>query len=235
MTVFTIAGKELRSYFTSPLAYVVTAGFLIVSGLFFALSVAATQEASMRFVLENIRVIFLFVTPLITMRLLAEEQASGTIELLLTSPVRDFELVLGKFLGALGLVVVMLALTLYYPFLLFIYGKPDIGPLISGYGGLILLSASFISLGLLTSALTKNQIVAAILSFALLLVFWLAGPVGDFFSGGMQDVFKYLSALDHYTNFSSGVVDTKDVVFYLSLAIGALFATVRIVEARRWL
>src|SRR5690242_9048053 len=133
MNILTIAGKELRSYFNSPLAYVITFGFLVITGIFFALSAVITKESSMRFTLENFRVILLFVTPLLTMRLLSEEQASGTIELMLTSPVRDYELVLGKFFGALALLCVMMALTLYYPFLLYIYGKPDTGPIISGY------------------------------------------------------------------------------------------------------
>ncbi|GIW06157.1 MAG: ABC transporter permease [Dehalococcoidia bacterium] len=235
MTVFTIAGKELRSYFTSPLAYVVTAGFLVITGIFFALSVVLTNQASLRFALDNFRVIFLFITPLITMRLLAEEQATGTIELVLTSPVRDWEVVLGKFLGALGLLCVMLALTLYYPFLLFVYGKPDPGPIISGYLGLVLLGAGFIAIGLLTSALTKNQIVAAVLAFAILLVFWLAAPIGDVFQGTLRDILRYVSALDHYNDFSRGVIDTKDIVYYLSLAAAALFATVQVVGARRWI
>lgn len=235
MTVLTIAGKELRTYFASPLAYVVTAGFLVVTGIFFALSVILTSQASLRFALDNFRVIFLFITPLITMRLLAEEQATGTIELVLTSPVRDWELVLGKFLGAFGLLGVMLGLTLYYPFLLFLYGNPDPGPIISGYLGLLLLGAGFLAVGLLTSALTKNQIVAAVLAFALLLVFWLAAPIGDVFQGALRDILRYLSAIDHYSDFSRGVIDTKDVVYYLSLAAAALFATVQVVGARRWL
>ncbi|MCS6801308.1 MAG: ABC transporter permease [Chloroflexota bacterium] len=235
MTVLTIAGKELRTYFASPLAYVVTAGFLVVTGIFFALSVILTNQASLRFALDNFRVIFLFITPLITMRLLAEEQATGTIELVLTSPVRDWELVLGKFLGALALLGVMLGLTLYYPFLLFIYGRPDPGPIISGYLGLILLGAGFIAIGLFTSALTKNQIIAAVLAFALLLVFWLAAPIGDVFQGVVRDVLRYLSAIDHYTDFSRGVIDTKDIVYYLSLTAAALFATVQVVGARRWI
>ncbi|MCL6649227.1 MAG: ABC transporter permease [Chloroflexi bacterium] len=234
MKVFTIAGKELRSYFASPLAYVVTAGFLVITGIFFALSVILTSEASLRFALDNFRVILLFITPLITMRLLAEEQATGTIELVLTSPVRDWELVVGKFLGALALFGVMLGLTLYYPFLLFLYGKPDPGPIVSGYLGLVLLGAGFIALGLLTSALTKNQIVAAVLAFAVLLLLWLASPIGDVFSGPARDILHYLSALDHYSDFSRGVIDTRDVVYYLSLAVAGLFATVQVVGARRW-
>ncbi|GIW12536.1 MAG: hypothetical protein KatS3mg061_3593 [Dehalococcoidia bacterium] len=234
MKVFTIAGKELRSYFASPLAYVVTAGFLVITGIFFALSVILTSEASLRFALDNFRVIFLFITPLITMRLLAEEQATGTIELVLTSPVRDWELVVGKFLGALALFGVMLGLTLYYPVLLFLYGKPDPGPIVSGYLGLLLLGAGFIALGLLTSALTKNQIVAAVLAFAVLLLLWLASPIGDVFSGPARDILRYLSALDHYSDFSRGVIDTRDVVYYLSLAVAGLFATVQVVGARRW-
>jgi ABC-2 type transport system permease protein len=234
MKVFTVAGKELRSYFASPLAYVVTAGFLVITGIFFALSVILTSEASLRFALDNFRVILLFITPLITMRLLAEEQATGTIELVLTSPVRDWELVVGKFLGALALFGVMLALTLYYPFLLFLYGKPDPGPIVSGYLGLVLLGAGFIALGLLTSALTKNQIVAAVLAFAILLLLWLASPIGDVFSGPVRDILRYLSALDHYSDFSRGVIDTRDVVYYLSLVVAGLFATVQVVGARRW-
>lgn len=233
MNVLTIAGKELHGYFTSPLAYMVIAGFLLITGIFFSVTTIFSQEANMRFVLENFRVVLLFVTPLITMRLLAEEQSTGTIELLLTSPVRDIELVLGKFLGAMGLIAVMLLITLYYPFLLFIYGKPDVGPIISGYLGLLLMCGAFTSLGLLMSAFTKNQIVAAILGFAVLLLFWLAGPIGDTVRGQIGDILKYLSSLDHYSDFARGVIDTRDVVYYLTITIAALFITVRVVETRR--
>ncbi len=233
-TILTIARRELNSYFASPIAYVVAAAFLVVTGFLFYLILAYSREASLRGIFANMSVLLLLVAPALTMRLLAEEQRSGTIELLLTAPVRDFEVVLGKFLGGLGLIAAMLALTLYYPLVLFLYGSPEKGHIISGYLGVLLLSAAFVAIGLFASSLTANQIVAAVVTFMILLLLWLIGAAADIASPPIADIFRYMSIERYYDDFTRGVVDSKAVVYFASVMVVFLFATVRSLETRRW-
>src|SRR5689334_12569319 len=172
--VWAVATRELRSYFLSPLAYVIIALFLALSGYLFALILANGREASLRGLVQNVSVLYLFIVPAISMRLLAEEQRTGTVELLLTNPVQEWEIVTGKFLASVMLLMIMLALTLLYPVFLFAFGNPDRGPIITGYLGVVLQAAAFLAVGLWASSMTQNQIVAAIIAFALLLVLWLS-------------------------------------------------------------
>src|SRR5439155_17935599 len=167
--------------------------------------------------------IMLLITPALTMRLLAEEQRTGTIELLLTSPVRDTELVVGKFVAGLGLVASMLALTVFYPILLSIYGSPDRAGIIGGYVGALLFGAAAVAVGLLTSALTSNQIVAAILCFAILLVLWAIDGLGGLAGGTAGAVLSYVAMYSHFTDLSRGVINSQDVVYFLSITAAALF------------
>ncbi len=233
-TILTIARRELNSYFASPVAYVVAAAFLVVTGFLFYLILAYSREASLRGIFANMSVLLLLVAPALTMRLLAEEQRSGTIELLLTAPVRDFEVVLGKFLGGLGLVVAMLALTLYYPLVLFLYGSPEKGHIIGGYLGVLLLSAAFVAIGLFASSLAANQIVAAVVAFTILLLLWLIGAAADIAGPPVADVFRYMAIDRYYDDFIRGVVDSKAVIYFASVMAVFLFATVRVLETRRW-
>jgi len=230
----TIARRELLAYFTSPIAYVVTAAFLAISGYLFAAILNITREATLRYLFGNLMVILLFVGPLLTMRLLAEEQRSGTIELLLTAPVRDWEVVLGKFLASLSLFLLILALTLYYPFILARFGEPDLQATAAGYLGLLLFGSSILSIGLFTSALTRNQIVAAILGVGLGLILWLVDAVGNFFGPPIAGVLDYLSLNQHFNDFTRGVVDSRDVIYYLSVVIAGIFLATRVLETRRW-
>jgi ABC-2 type transport system permease protein len=232
--VLAIAERELKSYFVSPVAYVVTALFLLISGYLFSVIVLNTNEASLRYLISNLSVIWLFITPALTMRLLAEESRSGTIELLLTNPVRDAEVVFGKYLGALGLLLVMVAFTLYYPFLLFMFGNPDRGPMVAGYLGVILQAAAFLSIGLLASSLTQNQIVAAVLTFAILLIMWLSESVANFIGRPASDIMRYLSVTSHFQDFSRGVIDTTHVIYFLSIVAASLFLTYLSLQTRRW-
>ena len=233
-TVLTVARRELESYFASPIAYIVTAAFLVVTGYLFSLILFYSREASLRGIFANISVLVLIVSPALTMRRLAEEQRTGTIELLLTSPVRDVEVVIGKFLGSMGLALGMLALTLYYPLILFLYGSPERGHIVSGYLGVILLSAAFIAIGLFASSLTSNQIVAAVLTFMALLMLWLIGAAADIASPPVSDILRYMSVDRYYADFTRGVVDSKAVVFFASVVAVFLFAAVRSLEMRRW-
>ena len=230
----TIARRELRSYFTSPVAYVVTAAFLVVTGYLFTVILSLSREASLRYLFGNMSVILLIISPALTMRLLAEEQRSGTIELLLTAPIRDHEVVLGKFIASLGLLATMLALTLYYPLLLFLYGNPEKGHIISGYLGTLLLGAAFLSIGLFASSLTANQIVAAVLTFMALLLLWLIGSAAQLAGPGLGDVLGYLAIDQHFNDFTRGIIASRAVVYFLSVVAVFLFATVRVLESRRW-
>lgn len=232
--VLAIAERELKSYFVSPVAYVIAAFFLLISGYLFAFILANTREATLRYLLSNLSVVWLFITPALTMRLLAEEQRTGTIELLMTNPIRDVEVALGKYLSALAFVAVMLLLTLYFPLLLFVFGSPDRGPILTGYLGVLLQGAAFLGIGLLASSLTQNQIVAAVVTFAVLLVLWLSDSVGGFLGGPVGSVFNYLSVTQHFQDFPRGVIDTRDVVYFLSVAVGTVFLTTLNLQARRW-
>lgn len=232
--LYTVARRELQSYFVSPLAYVITAIFLAITGYFFYVILYYSREATMRYLFGNMTIILMLLIPALTMRLLAEEQSRGTMELLLTAPVRDWEVVVGKYLAAVALFAVMLALTGYYPLVLNVYGDPDMGPVLGGYLGIFLLGASLLSLGLLASSVTSNQIIAAVLGLALVLGFWLIDALAGMVSGPLASVVGYLALSGHFQDFARGIIDTKDVIYMLSVVAGSLFVTTRIVEARRW-
>lgn len=230
----TIAERELKSYFVSPIAYVVMALFLVVTGFFFYVILGGSRQANLRDLFGNMAVILLFVAPAITMRLLSEEQRSGTIELLLTAPVRDAEVVLGKLLAAFVLLFVMLALTLYYPLVLYVIGSPDTGPIISGYVGLLLLSLLYLSLGLFASSLSQNQIVSFLVTLFALLMLWVVGAASTYAGPTLGAVVRYLGLPDHYNDFNRGVFSLQDGVFYVSASIVFIFAAIRSLETRRW-
>ncbi len=249
--ILAIAQKELRSYFASPIAYIVIGFFALLYGYFFVImlqffvrsSLQMTQlnsapqninEMLIRPLMQNVTVILLFVMPSITMRTYAEEKRSGTIELLLTSPVTDFQIIIGKFLGAMGLYAAMLAATLIHVGILFVYGEPEWKPLVSSYLGLLLLGGSFISAGLLVSSLTRNQIVAGVVTFAVLLFFWIISWIGSFSSPWVADLTGYLSIIDHGEDFWRGVIDTTHVIYYLSFIMFGLFLTAKSVDSERW-
>jgi len=235
--VLAITGKELRAYFVSPVAYVVTAGFLLIMGIFFAFVIMqplGSQTASLEPVLGSAPVILLLLAPALTMRLLAEETRSGTMELVLTSPVRDGEVVLGKYLASLLLFLFMLALTLVYVVVLLRFGNPDRGVLVSSYVGAALFGAAFLAVGVLASALTQNQIVAAVISLATLLALWLIDIFASLTRGVLADVLSYLSIIARYNDFMRGVISSQNVIYYLSVIAVALFLATRALETRRW-
>ena len=182
----------------------------------------------------NVSVILLFTLPLITMRTYAEEKRSGTIELLLTSPLTDLQIVIGKFLGGLVLYVAMLAVTLVHMAFLFAFGNPEWRPVATGYLGLLLMGGCFLSLGLFVSSLTKNQIIAGMVTFAVFLMFWVINWIATFMGPIPQAVLNYLSITEHLNDFARGVIDTKHLVYYLSFIAFSLFLTVRAVDSERW-
>ena len=226
--------RELSSYFFSPIAYIVMTAFLVIEGYFFAFILNRSQEAVLRYGMGNTPIILLFAIPIITMRLLAEETKSGTIETLMTAPVTDMEVVLGKFLASVCFVVVMLVPTLFYVLLLEWVGEPDYGPIVSLYAGLVLLGGTYVAIGLLASAFTRNQIVAAIVSFIGLLLFWVIGWAGGEGGTALAKFFQYVAIMPHFESFGKGMIDFKDVVYYLSAIVFCLFLTMRVVESRKW-
>jgi ABC-2 type transport system permease protein len=238
--VQTIWGKELRSYFGSPIAYVIAAIFLALSGLSFALSVTGRfPEATVRgFLFGPTGAFFLVIllAPILTMRLFAEEQKLGTMELLLTAPIRDIEIVLGKYLAALTILTGMFLLTIYFPLLLIWFGDPDVLPILTAYLALFFLGTASVAVGLLGSALTANQLVAAVFSMAVLLLLWLANVTASFGAPGAvwADIVQFLSLSEHVRDLSFGVIDTRDIIYFVSVSVFFLFLTVRAVETRRW-
>ena len=236
----TIAAKEIYTYFVSPIAYFVLVIFSGLSGFFFyailqrAIVRQELSPAVIQVLFRNyISVTLLFFAPAVTMRLFAEEKRSGTIELLRTSPVKDIEIVLGKFCASLILYLAMLATTLFYPFLILPFGKVDIGQMVSTYIGMILLGSAFLSFGLMVSSMTRNQIVSALTSFGVLLLFWIISSFADR-TGSLNRFFKYLSLTEHLNDFTRGVIVIKDIIYYSSFTLICIFLTIKSIESEKW-
>jgi ABC-2 type transport system permease protein len=232
--IWAVALRELRSYFLSPIAYVIIALFLALAGYLFALILATGRQATLTGFVSNVSVLYLFLMPAIGARLLAEEQRTGTIELLLTNPVEEWQVVTGKFLSSIMLVVVMLALTLLFPLFLYIFGSPDTGPIVTGYLGVLLQAAAFLAVSLFASSLTQNQIVAYIIAFAILLVLWLSDNLGQFLGGAVGSIFSYASVLNHFQSFNQGVIQSNDVVYYVTLILAGIILSTLSLQSRRY-
>ena len=252
--ILAIAQKELKSYFASPIAYIVIGLWALLYGYFFAAILHFFVQQSMQMnqfgmqgpqsmnvnqqlirpLLQNVNILVLFLMPMVTMRTYAEEKRSGTIELLLTSPVTDFQIIMGKFLGAMALYACMLAVTLIHIGLLFVYGHPEWKPLVTTYIGLLLFGGCFVSLGLFISSLTKNQIVAGMVTFAVFLLLWIITWIGSFSGPTVDKITQYISILDHLDDFGKGVLDTTHLIYYLSFITFGLFLTAKSVDSERW-
>lgn len=233
--IWAVCRKELAVYFASPVAYIVAAVFLLFSGYFFSVVLSYTREASLRLLFQNVAIVMLLVAPMLTMRLFAEEKKLGTFELLVTAPLRISELVAGKFLGAVLLFLAIMAVTLQYPLILVIYGEPDWGPMASCYLGFILMGTAFLSIGMFASSLTDNQIVAVVASFGILLSMWIVGWASDLMPSVAIGMFmRSISIVDRLDSFSKGIIDTGDLVYYLSVIGTFIFLTIRSLDWRRW-
>lgn len=230
----TIAWRELRSFAVSPFAYVVAALYFAISGLFFVSELPSLTEARLDGWMGHAALLTVFVAPLLSMRALAEERRSGSLEVLLSSPVSDGAVVVGKFLGLFGAFACLLGATAVYPLLLALWGRPDPGPLIAGYLGLALLGAASLGVGLLASALSRQQIVAAALSFVTLLVLWILDSVAPYLGGG-EGLLAYLATNPHVDPFVRGVVRAQDAVYYLTVVVVTQVVAARAIESRRWL
>jgi len=250
--ILAIAQKEIRAYFSSPIAYIVIGLFALLFGYFYvaildwfvrqgmsgAMGMApAPLNLNQQFVrplLLNATVVLLFVLPMITMRTYAEEKRSGTIELLLTSPLTDMQIIVGKFAGALLLYASMLGVTLLYVAVLFVFGNPEWKPIATAYLGLILLGGCFISVGMLISSFTGNQIVAGMLTFGVFLLLWVIDWIGSFLGPSGETIVNYLSITRHFEDFAKGVIDTTHLIYYVSFITFGLFLTAKSVDSERW-
>jgi ABC-2 type transport system permease protein len=253
--VLAIIERELRAYFTSPIAYVVLTIFVFLSGIFFRTILSQVMQMGLisqmqaqqlgprpmdmpgmisRGFLSTMSVIMLFMIPMITMGLFSEEKKRGTIELLLTAPLTDLQVILGKFFAA-GSFFVILLLTTWIPMsALYIYGSPASGPILTAYLGLLLYGLSIIAIGLFISSLTENQIIAAVISFGAIMLLWLVDVMAGSAESTTKEVLTYLSILSHLDDFTKGVLATSHIIFYLSLTLVALFLTYRSVDSLRW-
>ena len=249
--------REVKSYFSSPIAYVVIGLFLILAGIFFYLIVSNFVQMCMRVdmmaqqyrmapqkmnvnmmairpIMHNLSLFALFFLPLVTMRLYSDEKRTGTIELLMTSPVTNLQAILGKFAAAGTLFLVMLGGTLLYILFIFAYGNPEVGPVFTGYLGLFLLGLCYVSFGLFFSTLTDNQIIAAVSTFVFILFFWAIGWVSGFVSPSLGQTLSGFSLIEHFDDFAKGVLDTKHIVYYISFIFMGLFLSFVSIESTRW-
>jgi ABC-2 type transport system permease protein len=252
-----ILNRELKSYFSSPIAYVVIAMFLIIGGIFYYLIVTnfvqycmqADMQAqyyrsgpskmnvnmmAIRPILHNLSLFYIFFLPLITMRLFSEEKKTGTIELLLTSPITNSQTILGKFSAAGILSLIMLGFTSLNTIMLFFFGKPEVGPVLTGYLGLFLLGLSYIAFGLFFSTITDNQIIAAASTYVFILFFWAIGWVSAAVNPEVGKVLANFSLIEHFDDFAKGILDSKHVVYYLSFITCGLFLSFVSIESAKW-
>jgi ABC-2 type transport system permease protein len=250
--VLTICRKEIGAYFTSPIAYLLMALFGLIFGFFFYSATAifvleGTRQQMMgqggamsvnEFVIAplfgNASVVGLFLIPLISMRLFAEEKRTGTIELLMTSPLHDWEIVLGKWLGAMVMYICLLAIAALNILLLFAWGSPDWRPVLTGFLGLLLQGGCVLAIGEFISTTTKNQIIAGAATFSICLLLWVLSWVSSYNEAGWAQAVAYCSILTHFEPFSKGIIDTKDLIFYCSAIFLGLFLSVRSLESLRW-
>lgn len=240
--------REFLAYWTSPVAYAVLSVFLVLSGIFFfgqlsefvALSTQSggqgvdVNQQLLRPYLYSISVMVLFLLPLVSMRLVADEVRQGTLELLLTTPVRESVIAWGKYLASLSLFLVMLLGAVAHTAILFAFGNPEWGPVLTGFLGLLLSGAAYLALGLFLSTLTQNQVVAGAASFALFLSFWLCHWLGRVTGGTLSEVLEYVSFVDHFDSFGKGILDTTDFVFFVSLILLGVYASTQSILSRRW-
>jgi ABC-2 type transport system permease protein len=251
--IWAICKKEIKTYFTSPIAYVAITMFLVLIGFFFYSLIWWFNSQSLQMaqnpsyyqqlninqmvyspLFHNMSIILLLMVPLLTMRLFSEEKRRQTDELLFTSPISVNQIILGKYFASLFVLLAMLLLTGILSIFTFAYGNPELVPILNGYLGLFLMGAAFIAVGIFFSSLTENQIVAAILTFGTLLLFWILNWASYSAGGIWKGVLNYLSFIQHFDDMTRGILDTTDLVYYLSFIFLGLFLTHSVIQSRRW-
>jgi len=254
--ILAIVERELRAYFSSPIAYVMLTGFLFLSGIVFQGLLSEVMDYQLRSAMQaaqaggprpidapaiisqqflgTVSVLLLFMVPMITMGLFAEEKKRGTIELLLTAPITDLQVVLGKFFAAVSFFTILLLSTWIPMTILYIYGSPASGPILTNYLGIFLYGLAIVAIGVFVSTLTENQIISGILGFVIALVLWFFDLLSRRAEAPTRAVLEYLSVINHLNDFMKGVISTSHIIFYLSLMLVALFLTYRSIDSLRW-
>ncbi|MCZ6806173.1 MAG: ABC transporter permease [Deltaproteobacteria bacterium] len=232
--VLTIGGRQFRSYFNGPVAYIVICIVMLTLGFFFWKTFFLFGRASAREMFRWLGLILVFALPAVTMGLLAEEKRTGTIELLITMPVTEAQVILGKFVGVLGLYAVLLALTIFYPISISTLGNLDWGPVIGGYLGLLLQGSAILAIGLMASSWTSNQLIALFVALTLSVFFWVLDKFLPLLPTNLTSVLEWLSFDYHFQSMTRGVIDLRDVLFFLSMTVFALALAFRALESRRW-
>jgi ABC-2 type transport system permease protein len=229
-----ISRREIRTYFNSPVAYIVVTVFTIITGYLFFTQLFVEKQAEMRGFFGIMPLLFMFLAPAITMRLLADEKSSGSIELLITLPVRDWEVVVGKYLAAMALLCTALGLTVIFAITVRSLGPLDRGPAIGGYVGLVLMGGAYVAIGVMTSSFSRNSIVSFIVAFAISFSLYLIGRLTQFVPQSLQGLTSFLSIDSHFENISRGVIDSRDVIYYFSVIGVCLLVATLSLESRRW-
>jgi ABC-2 type transport system permease protein len=230
----TIAKREIRTYFNSPIAYIVVTVFMLLAGYLFFGSLFIERQAEMRSYFNLMPLLLSFIVPAMAMRLIAEEKGSGSLEMLITMPVRDWQVVLGKFLGGMTLLATLVGLTLFYAVTVMLVGPLDRGPAIGGYVGILLMGGAYMAIGVMASTFTRNQIVAFIIGFAISFALFLFYRLVQFTPETLRPLLAYLSIESHFEAISRGVIDSRDVVYYLSVMVVSLVIATVSLESRKW-
>ena len=232
--IWILSKKELSSNLFSPIAFIIAAVFMGVFGYYFYSIIRMSETASLRMVFSAMSLILVFIIPIITMRSFAEEKKAKTLPLLLSSPVHLKEIIFGKFLSCMIVVATMLLLSSYSIIFLLFLGEPEVGPILTGYLGILLMSGCYVSIGVFASSLTDNQIIAAVLAFGFSLFMWIIGWGAHSSGSAIGDVLQYLSLIDHIDHFMKGILDTSDLIYYVSFIGFGLFLTHRVLDSQRW-
>jgi len=230
----TVAKREIKAYFNSPVAYIVVTVFMLIAGYLYWSQLFLEKQAELRYYFTLTPLIFTFIIPAITMRLISEEKGSGTLEMLITMPVRDWEVVLGKFLAGMALLAAIVGMTCFYAVTLAMLGPVDRGPILTGYFGLLLMGGAYVSIGVMASSLTRNQIVAFILAFAISFALFIFGQVMQYAPDWLAPVLAFLSMGNHFESLSRGVIDSRDVIYYVSVMVVSLIIATASLESRKW-
>jgi ABC-2 type transport system permease protein len=230
----TVAKREIRTYFNSPIAYIVITVFMLLSGYLFFSSLFIERQAELRSYFNLMPLLLSFIVPAMAMRLIAEEKASGSLEMLITMPVRDWQVIVGKFLAGMALLAAMVGLTLFYAVTVMLVGPLDKGPAIGGYLGILLVGGAYMAIGVMASTLTRNQIVAFIIGFAISFSLYLFYRLVPFMPESLRPMLAYLSVESHFDGMSRGIIDSRDVIYYLSVMVVSLVIATVSLESRKW-
>jgi ABC-2 type transport system permease protein len=233
-TAFTVARREIKAYFNSPVAYIVVTVFMLFAGYLFFSSLFLEKQAELRGYFNIAPLLFSFLIPAITMRLIAEEKGSGTLELLITMPVRDWEVIFGKFLAGMTMLFAIVGMTFLYAVTLMILGPVDKGPAFTGYLGLMLMGGAYVAIGVMASSFTRNQIVAFILAFAFSFALFLFGRIMQIAPVWLQPILAFLSIDSHFESLARGIIDSRDVLYYVSVMVVSLVIATASLESRKW-